>query len=267
MNSRQKESYGQSLKDVDLRTRITPNVFLWGNYSLCVDRPEFSLHKFEIRTESRLPMRRFDTDVNYFLRSGDVSFILFEKDKIVKTKLGSNGVLGVPANIGHIIIADKSSEVFLFCPPGVILNYMDLEDTVGDFESLMNGQKIVLVSGKSTTDFREKYWGSIETIVNGDIAAKKIYIRAGTQSSLEYHVLKTEAYYVSKGKVKVGLRIGRAQNVSIDLTEGDVFQVLPGTMHMRMGIEDCEIIEISTKDFDSDSRLVEDGKSYIHIET
>jgi quercetin dioxygenase-like cupin family protein len=267
MNNQKEESYGQSLRDVNLRNRIVPNVFSWGNYSLCVNRPEFSLHKLDIQAKSIFSINKFDTDVTYFVRSGDLSFVLFEKDTITKIALGANGVLDLPVNTDHTIMADNNSEIFLFCPSSATLNYMELNDAGRDFESLLSDQKIILVPGKCTTDFRKKYWGSIETIVNGDIAGKKISIRAGMQSSLEYHVLKTEAYYVSKGKVKVGLRIGRAQNVSIDLEQGDVFQVLPGTMHMRMGIEDCEIIEISTRDFDSDSRLVEDGKIYTHIES
>ena len=33
-------------------------------------------------------------------------------------------------------------------------------------------------------------------------------------------------------------------------------------MHMRIALEDTVIIEVSTKDSDSDSHLVEDGKKY-----
>ena len=38
-------------------------------------------------------------------------------------------------------------------------------------------------------------------------------------------------------------------------------------MHMRMGLEDTVIIEVSTRDNDADSYLVEDGQTYSHIDS
>ena len=37
-------------------------------------------------------------------------------------------------------------------------------------------------------------------------------------------------------------------------------------MHMRIALEDTVIIEFSTLDDDGDSHIVEDGKTYKHIE-
>ena len=75
---------------------------------------------------------------------------------------------------------------------------------------------------------------------------------------------KYESYYLDKGKVKVGLRVGRAENISVTINEGYTFSLFPGLMHCRVGIDNCKIIEISTKDEDSDSYLVEDGNTYKH---
>ena len=55
-------------------------------------------------------------------------------------------------------------------------------------------------------------------------------MKAGTQSSMEYHVKKDEYYYIQSGKLKVGMRIGRAKNKSIILEKGDVFHIPPGLM-------------------------------------
>ena len=113
----------------------------------------------------------------------------------------------------------------------------------------------------------EKYWGSINTVFEGDnYTVKRIFMRSGTQSSLEYHVKKKESYYIERGVLKVGVRIGRAKNKSVILNEGDIFHIPVGLMHMRIAEEDVVIIEISTKDNDGDSHLVEDGKTYKHIE-
>jgi len=113
----------------------------------------------------------------------------------------------------------------------------------------------------------KKYWGEMHTLFEGrDYTVKRIFMMAGTQSSLEYHVRKEESYYIEKGKLRVGLRIGRAENKSVILNEGDIFHIPVGLMHMRIAEEDVVIIEVSTKDDDTDSHLVEDGKKYRHIE-
>ena len=73
-------------------------------------------------------------------------------------------------------------------------------------------------------------------------------------------------YFIETGKLKVGLRVGRAQNTSLTLEAGEIFHINPGLMHMRMALEDTVIIEVSTKDNDSDSHIVEDGTKYQHKE-
>jgi mannose-6-phosphate isomerase len=114
----------------------------------------------------------------------------------------------------------------------------------------------------------EKYWGFIQSIYADDeFTLKEIFMKAGTQSSMEYHLSKDEKYFIREGKLKLGLRIGRAQNKSIILEKGDVYHVPPGLMHMRMAIEDTTIIEWSNKDDDSDSNIVEDGKTYVFMES
>ena len=113
----------------------------------------------------------------------------------------------------------------------------------------------------------DKYWGNMQTLFENDLyTVKRIFMRKGTQSSMEYHVSKQEAYFIESGKLKVGTRIGRAQNTSLTLNKGDVFHIPVGFMHMRIALEDTVIIEFSTLDDDADSHIVEDGKTYKHIE-
>ena len=113
----------------------------------------------------------------------------------------------------------------------------------------------------------EKYWGNMATIFEDDVhSVKRIFMKAGTQSSMEFHIKKREMYFIESGQLKVGVRIGRAKNKSLILNEGDVFHIEPGLMHMRMAITDVVIIEVSTKDDDGDSNIVEDGLKYIHKE-
>lgn len=112
-----------------------------------------------------------------------------------------------------------------------------------------------------------KYWGYIKTVfATEEFTLKEVFMKANTQSSMEYHIKKDEYYYIQTGKLKVGMRIGRAENKSIILNKGDVFHIPPGLMHMRIAIEDTLIVEWSNKDDDSDSNIVEDGKIYKFIE-
>ena len=92
-----------------------------------------------------------------------------------------------------------------------------------------------------------KYWGDMVTLFDRlDVSVKLIHMNANTQSSMEYHVHKRESYFI--------------------LRQGDVYHIEPGLMHMRMALEDTVIIELSTTDDDSDSHIVEDGKTYKFVE-
>ena len=113
----------------------------------------------------------------------------------------------------------------------------------------------------------DKYWGNMKTLFENDqYTVKRIFMRKGTQSSMEYHIDKEESYYIESGKLKIGTRIGRAKNTSLILNENDVFNIPVGFMHMRIALEDTVIIEFSTLDNDGDSHIVEDGKTYKHLE-
>lgn len=95
---------------------------------------------------------------------------------------------------------------------------------------------------------RDKYWGYITTVfATDDFTLKEVFMKAGTQSSMEYHVRKDEYYYIQSGKLKVGMRIGRAKNKSLILEKGDVFHIPPGLMHMRIALEDTIVIDGQTR--------------------
>ena len=113
----------------------------------------------------------------------------------------------------------------------------------------------------------DKYWGNMQTLFENDqYTVKRIFMRKDTQSSMEYHINKEESYYIESGCLKIGARIGRAKNTSLVLNKGEVFHIPVGFMHMRIALEDTVIIEFSTLDDDADSHIVEDGKTYKHIE-
>ena len=79
---------------------------------------------------------------------------------------------------------------------------------------------------------------------------------------MEFHIKKKENYFIDYGELDLGLRYSRAKNSIIKLKQNYTFLMKPGTIHMRMAIKDTKIIEISNKDFDNDSIIVHDGKTY-----
>ena len=121
-------------------------------------------------------------------------------------------------------------------------------------------ESITNTKPKATFDFRSKYWGSIETIVNAEYTGKRLFFRKGQHSSLHFHCAKTETYFIHSGRLLLRLRAGRGEDRWFVLPAGTTLDIPPGLMHQSGAIEDTVIIEISTHDEDSDSFLVEDGQ-------
>ncbi len=116
--------------------------------------------------------------------------------------------------------------------------------------------------GKGATfDFRDKYWGTIETVVNAEYTGKRLFFRKGQHSSLHFHCAKTETYYIQSGCLLVRLRAGRGEDRFFELHPGDTLLIPPGLMHQDGALEDTVIIEVSTHDEDSDSFIVIDGQT------
>ena len=87
---------------------------------------------------------------------------------------------------------------------------------------------------------------------------KVLEIRQGKRCSLHYHKLKTESFYLHKGRLRI--RVMATEDSAIeefDIAAGDCMDVAPGLVHQMEALEDAELFEFSTQHFDSDSyRLV-----------
>ena len=114
---------------------------------------------------------------------------------------------------------------------------------------------------------KDTYWGQemlMAKMGDGSVI-KRIDMHAGKQSSMEYHLTKDETYYLLQGELEIGVRVGRAENRSIQLLGGELFHVPPGLCHMRKAISDLVIVEFASTDDPKDTHIVEDGKTYEHI--
>lgn len=120
---------------------------------------------------------------------------------------------------------------------------------------------------KKPLSILEKYWGIealLETEPDGSVW-KLIQMHPCTQSSLEYHVTKSERYYILQGELKVGVRIGRATNYSFPVRTGQRWEIPLGLMHMRSARQSVRILEWASHNDPKDSHLVEDGRFYNHV--
>jgi mannose-6-phosphate isomerase-like protein (cupin superfamily) len=105
-----------------------------------------------------------------------------------------------------------------------------------------------------------KGWGREVWIANNPLYCGKILeIRKGKRCSLHYHKLKTESFYLHKGRLKIRVKesVDSERLESFEISSGDCMDVAPGLVHQMEALEDSELFEFSTQHFESDSyRLV-----------
>ncbi|KAA6455591.1 hypothetical protein DYQ86_27450 [Acidobacteria bacterium AB60] len=263
-------AYGLTIDQVRKTNRPTTIQTAWGSVASLTQMAEYEMYRVDIAAGGAQQLHFFANRYHAFVESGEV--IVRTLDDAGRESAGlvrAGETLAVPKFLVHAAASETGAIFYLFGPrAGDSLRAVfteSPENAVAAFTAIKNS--VLPRIGTPTTDVRDKYWGRIETIVSDDeIAAKRIFVQKDGQGSLEYHVEKRETYYIHSGKVKVGLRIGRAENRSIVMTPGESYDVRPGVMHLRVGLEDTVIIEVSTRDSDSDSYLVEDGQTYRHLD-
>ena len=109
----------------------------------------------------------------------------------------------------------------------------------------------------------DKEWGHELWLANDEkenYCGKLLYIKKGHSSSMHYHSLKHETFYILRGKLELELIDTQTteKNVVI-MEEGDTFvlpRLLPHRLAPAEGEEFVEFIEISTFHRDSDSYRV-----------
>ena len=109
-----------------------------------------------------------------------------------------------------------------------------------------------------------KAWGYELWIVNNDkYCGKLLVFDKDKQFSMHYHLIKDEAWYISKGEFEYKfIDTETAKEHSIKVTVGDCIRLLSGQPHqMRALTEGATIFEVSTQHFDSDSYRVKPGAS------
>ena len=104
----------------------------------------------------------------------------------------------------------------------------------------------------------DKPWGyELRFVCTDRYAGKVLFIKAGSQLSLQYHRRKDEAFLVQEGKLE--LVVGRHDEQRVEtLGPGDSRHITPGTVHRFRAVTDCTLFEVSTPELDDVVRLEDD---------
>jgi quercetin dioxygenase-like cupin family protein len=98
----------------------------------------------------------------------------------------------------------------------------------------------------------ELWWARTERYVG-----KILHLRRGESLSLQYHNVKDETILLQSGRLLFETRsTGQEGDLRrIEMKPGDVFHIPPGTLHRMTGLEDCDILEVSTPELEDVVRL------------
>src|SRR3569832_804363 len=101
----------------------------------------------------------------------------------------------------------------------------------------------------------DKPWGhELVWAETSRYVGKILHIRAGHRLSRQYHRVKEETLMVQAGEMD--LEIGRVEALeTCRMKAGDVFHVVPGTIHRMIAVTDVDVLEVSTPELDDVVRL------------
>jgi quercetin dioxygenase-like cupin family protein len=104
----------------------------------------------------------------------------------------------------------------------------------------------------------DKPWGhELWWAVTDRYVGKLLHLNQGESLSLQYHQVKDETILLQSGRLlfETGA-VGQTSELRrIEMKPGDVFHITPGTLHRMTGLEDCDILEVSTPELDDVVRL------------
>ena len=98
----------------------------------------------------------------------------------------------------------------------------------------------------------EIWWARTERYVG-----KILHLNKGESLSLQYHNVKDETILLQSGKLLFETKPAGDDGAlrRIEMKPGDVVHITPGMLHRMTGIEDCDILEVSTPELDDVVRL------------
>jgi mannose-6-phosphate isomerase len=98
----------------------------------------------------------------------------------------------------------------------------------------------------------EIWWARTERYVG-----KLLHVRKGQSLSLQYHNVKDETIRILSGKLlfETKPKDATGEMRRIEMKPGDSFHIAPLTLHRMTGLEDTDVLEVSTPELDDVVRL------------
>jgi mannose-6-phosphate isomerase len=101
----------------------------------------------------------------------------------------------------------------------------------------------------------DKPWGhELVWAESARYVGKILHIHAGHRLSRQYHQVKEETFMVQAGEMDLEVGLAEAMETR-RMKVGDVFHVLPGTVHRMLAVTDVDVLEVSTPELDDVVRL------------
>jgi mannose-6-phosphate isomerase len=98
----------------------------------------------------------------------------------------------------------------------------------------------------------ELWWARTDRYVG-----KILHVKKGESLSLQYHNVKDETVFLQSGHLLMEIRpvVEGSELQRIEMRPGDVLHIPPRTVHRMTGLEDCDIVEVSTPELEDVVRL------------
>lgn len=107
----------------------------------------------------------------------------------------------------------------------------------------------------------DKPWGYEEWLeLNGSYCFKKLFIKEGHRTSLQYHHKKVETLYFVKGKAEVWIGPDDENFEKKEFGPGDSLTIKPETRHRVVAISDITYLESSSPEVEDLVRVSDDYK-------
>jgi len=83
---------------------------------------------------------------------------------------------------------------------------------------------------------------------------KILHINKGESLSYQYHRVKDETVRVLSGSLELEVEL-EGERTKLKLKPGDCLHIVPGMKHRMTGLEECDVLEVSTPELDDVVRL------------
>ena len=119
------------------------------------------------------------------------------------------------------------------------------------------GKKLIRSESEARV-VHKPYGKEIWLELNEHYCTKRIYMRAGTRASYQYHNMKHETNYIISGEAEVWLENDEGVVEKMRVKANDYYVVSPRKKHRIIALTDIVLQEVSTTEVDDVIRLQDD---------